>query len=77
MGPILTEQSSNDQVIAMMNSEDILITIDLDANNMAINSSAGVVQPNIIALNGIAHGINAVLLPPNFNVDGFLATCLG
>ena len=53
----------------------LLITIDPDNDNLLFsNSSAGVVQPDIFFSNGIAHGVDAFLLPPTrqLGVDAFL-----
>ena len=51
-----------DQEIEMLNGDNILINID--AVNVVINDNAEVVQPNVIASNGILHGIDRVLFPP-------------
>jgi len=45
-------------------------------NTVVINLNSEVVQPDMIASNGIGHGINRVLIPSDFNVEQFLAACL-
>merc|ERR1711865_902317 len=42
---------------------------------VVVNDNADVVAPNIIALNGVLHGIDRVLIPPELNVEEFLETC--
>ena len=46
----------------MVNEYNILINID--EGTVVINDNAKVVQPNVIASNGILHGIDRVLVPP-------------
>jgi hypothetical protein len=70
---LLAQQLFNDQVINMMNTDSILITID--DGTVVINSNADVVEPNLIATNGILHGIDRVLIPEELNVEEFLETC--
>merc|ERR1711865_1298525 len=70
---LLAQQLFNDQVIDMMNTDSILITID--EGTVVINDSAIVEAANIIASNGILHGIDRVLVPPELNVEEFLETC--
>merc|ERR1711865_368679 len=70
---LLAQQLFNDQVIDMMNTDSILITID--EGTVVINDNAEVVAANIIASNGVLHGIDRVLIPPELNVEEFLETC--
>merc|ERR1711865_1025273 len=74
-GEILAQDLVNNQVIEMINAESILITID--PGSVEINDSAIVVAANIIASNGVLHGINEVLIPPGLDVDAFLTLCGG
>jgi len=72
-GELLAQQLVNNQIIEMINTDSILITID--AGTVVINDNAEVVKPNVIASNGILHGIDRVLVPPELNVEEFLKTC--
>ena len=75
-GAVSVENLSNDQVITMMSGQDLLITTDPNNGNLFfINSSVGVVQPDIFFSNGIAHGVDAFLLPPGEDFDSFLQEC--
>merc|ERR1711865_240881 len=75
IGEFLAQQLVNNQVIEMINTDSILITID--PGTVEINDSAIVVAANIIASNGVLHGIDEVLIPPELNVEEFLETCTG
>jgi uncharacterized surface protein with fasciclin (FAS1) repeats len=44
------------------------IQIDPATNQIAVND-ASVTQPNIQASNGVIHGVNEVLIPPNINLN--------
>merc|ERR1712028_200075 len=72
-GEYLAQQLLNNQVIEMTNTDSILITID--EGTVVINDNAEVVAANIIASNGVLHGIDRVLIPPELNVEEFLETC--
>merc|ERR1711865_145592 len=72
-GVYLAQQLVNNQVIEMTNTDSILITID--PGTVMINHSAIVVAANIIASNGVLHGIDQVLIPPELDVEEFLETC--
>ena len=65
---ILTQNLNNNQEIDMENGDNILINID-DSGTVVINDDpdapgAEVVFPNMMATNGILHGIDQVLMPP-------------
>ncbi|HYW22213.1 MAG TPA: S-layer homology domain-containing protein [Nodularia sp. (in: cyanobacteria)] len=45
----------------------VKIKVDRATNQIAVNK-ANVIQPNIEASNGVIHGINEVLIPPNLGV---------
>ena len=67
-GEYSTEQLVNDQVINMWDGQELLINIDdgtvvINANDND-NDNAKVVLPNVLASNGILHGIDRVLMPP-------------
>merc|ERR1712028_305478 len=72
-GEYLAQQLVNNQVIEMTNTDSILITID--EGTVVVNDNADVVAANIIASNGVLHGIDRVLIPPELNVEEFLETC--
>ena len=63
----LAEPLFNNQIVDMLDNQGILFNIE-EGGIVVINDYSEVVQPDIIATNGIAHGINYVLMPPNFNV---------
>merc|ERR1711865_665066 len=73
IGEYLAQQLVNNQVIEMINTDSILITID--PGTVEINDSAIVVAANIIASNGVLHGIDQVLIPPELDVEAFLGIC--
>ena len=87
----LAEQLVNDQVIDMLDGQEVSINIDNDGTTIVekvlnqhywgaavINSYSKIVQRNMLASNGIMHGIDHLLLPPNFNVERFYKeACLG
>ena len=52
----------------MLNDETITIEIDED-DTMVFNGNSKIVQPDMIALNGIVHGIDRVLLRTSSNDD--------
>ena len=67
-GEYSTEKLVNDQVINMWDGQKMLINIDdgtvvINANDND-NDNAKVVLPNVLASNGILHGIDRVLMPP-------------
>ena len=69
-------QLFNFQFIDMLNLDSILITIE--ANGFpVINDKSDVIQSDILATNGIAYGINAILNPPTFDPQVFRDFCLG
>merc|ERR1711865_726568 len=72
-GELLAQQLVNNQVIEMTSTDSILITID--EGTVVVNDNAEVVQPNVFATNGLLHGIDRVLIPPELNVEEFLETC--
>ena len=74
-GEYSTEQLVNDQVINMWDGDNILINIENDGT--VVIDNAEVVFPNMMATNGILHGIDQVLMPPNFDDQEFLNICLG
>ena len=67
-GEYSTEQLVNDQVINMWDGQELLINIDdgtvVINDNDNDNDNAKVVLPNVLASNGILHGIDRVLMPP-------------
>ena len=60
----------------LINIDDGTVVIN-DNDNDNDNDNAKVVLPNVLASNGILHGIDRVLVPPTFNVVEFLNDCLG
>ena len=75
VGAVSVENLSNYPFITTL-AGPLLITIDPDNDNLLFsNSSAGVVQPDIFFSNGIAHGVDAFLLPPGEDFDSFLQEC--
>ena len=63
LGKVLTEQLSNGQEIVMTWPETVLITIE-DDNTIVLNADSEVVKSNMMARNGVLHGIDRALKPP-------------
>jgi uncharacterized surface protein with fasciclin (FAS1) repeats len=72
-GVFYAQDLVNDQVIEMVNGYDI--STFFDEGTIAINDSADVVAADIVASNGIIHGIDRVLMPPELDVQKFLGIC--
>ena len=49
------------------------VTISIDSSKVTINGDSKVVQADILAFNGVSHGINKVLIPPGFTCPSFEA----
>ena len=73
-GEVLAEKLCNDQIIDMLDNQSMLVNIE-EGGIIVINDYSEVLQQDIIVSNGIAHGINYVLIPPNFKVEEFLKDC--
>lgn len=59
-----TSAFTNDQLVSTVQGEVIEVTVD---GGLAFNG-AGLVEADIVASNGIVHIIDAVLLPPSFDI---------
>ena len=57
----LAENLVDGKVLRMLNEE--FIEFDVDGTAVTINDSADVVEANLMAVNGVVHTINNVLLP--------------
>jgi len=66
----------NGQMITTVEGEDVEVYKKYKKSVPMINS-ANVVVPDVLATNGVIHAIDAVLVPPNFDVGAFLAACPG
>ena len=73
---LLTDQLVIDKKIEMLNDENISINLK-EGGVVLIDGDSKVVHPNIVTTNGIAHGIDEVLRPKNFNVEEILEECRG
>jgi len=70
----LAQNLVDGKVLRMLNEE--FIEFDVDGTAVTINDSADVVEANLMAVNGVVHTINNVLLPADFDATAFLAECL-
>jgi uncharacterized surface protein with fasciclin (FAS1) repeats len=69
-GTVLSTDLTNGSVTTV-NGQDI--TVDLSEGVMI--NDATVTEADILASNGVIHEINSVLLPPDLDLDAFIATC--
>jgi len=68
---LLSSDLSNDMAITTFNSEHVVVDL---SDGFEINDSI-VSTPDLEASNGVVHAIDSVLIPLNFDVNAFLATC--
>lgn len=71
-GKILSSQSGSTVTAETLNGN--TVTVDLSYGKV---NDYTIFNPDIEASNGVIHVIQSVLLPPDFDIDSFLATCRG
>jgi len=74
-GTALSSALSNGQQIPTVLGENVAVGINDAPAMIKINNNAIVLAPDVLATNGVIHGIDAVLVPPSIDMDAFLTTC--
>jgi len=62
---------SDGQKVMTMNGEEVVV----DKKSEVMINLSTVIDANLLAKNGVVHAIDAVLVPPTFDVAAFLAAC--
>ena len=67
-GELLFQQIYTTPVEIEMTRGGTIVVTSLPGNNVKLNNKALIVEPDLIASNGILHGIDAVLLPRKISI---------
>ncbi|KAL6077475.1 Nex18 symbiotically induced protein [Balamuthia mandrillaris] len=69
---VYSTEMTTGQTIPTLDGDDLVITKNSKTGEITVEddngSSATVVLPDVLASNGVAHGVDEVLLPENFNI---------